>query len=664
VETNFCITLDCVPEELYPDIAGNAAQRNEWVRLFAIDEITGSRTQPSYSVPLSQEFLKANPSLVLDTGLFGERFKDKLLSSMDDLDERIDGVLVHSENFQALKLLQRRYEGAVRSIYIDPPYNTEGGPILYKNGYRRSSWATLIDNRLDPATDFLRDDGVICVTIDDSQQRELAYLMEAHFGAENMAGTVAIRANPSGRPTLTGFALAHEYAIFARRTGDGAIRRMPRSDAQQERFDAEDADGAFEWRNFRREGSDSARESRPKLFYPIYNVEGRIRVPRMRWNEDAREWVVLEAPTPRETVVLPIDGNGVERRWRWSSDRVRDNISEFAARLGAKSQLQVYYKYRPNAEGAVPTTIWFDAKYSATEHGTRVIKDIFGRNAFSYPKSIFAVQDSLAIAGMVEKDALCLDYFAGSGTTGHAVIEMNRQDEGTRRYVLVEMGEYFESVLKPRIQKVIYSKNWKDGKPASREGSSHVFKYLRLESYEDTLNNLELKRSDTQQDLLDTEPGFRNDYLLHYMLNVETRGSASLLNLEQFEDPFSYELKIGTGSAGETRPVKVDLVETFNYLLGLRVKHIDRIRGIRVVQGTSPEGERVLIIWRNTREVSSADLDAFFRKQDFNIRDAEFDVIYVNGDNNLENLRTSDETWKVRLIEDEFLTRMFDVRDV
>ncbi len=134
--------------------------------------------------------------------------------------------------------------------------------------------------------------------------------------------------------------------------------------------------------------------------------------------------------------------------------------------------------------------------------------------------------------------------------------------------------------------------------------------------------------------------------------------------MERAEDPFSYSLNIGTGSAGETRPAKVDLVETFNYLLGLRVKHIDRIRGSRVVRGTSPEGERVLVIWRNTREVSNADLDTFFRKLDSNPRDAEFDVIYVNGDNNLENLRRKDETWKVRLTEEEFLRRMFDVREV
>jgi len=232
------------------------------------------------------------------------------------------------------------------------------------------------------------------------------------------------------------------------------------------------------------------------------------------------------------------------------------------------------------------------------------------------------------------------------------------------------MGEYFDTVTKPRIQKAIYSmdtdnqKGWKDGKPVSRKGSSHAFKYLRLESYEDTLNNLELKRTEAQQSLLEKHAAFREDYMLHYMLDVETRGSASLLNLDRFEDPFNYKLNIATGTVGETKPTVVDLVETFNYLIGLRVKTMDDVRGVRVVTGLNPQGERVLILWRKTKELDNEALDEWFRKQGYNTKDQEYDVIYVNGDNNLENLRKADQTWKVRLIEEEFQRLMFDVADV
>ncbi len=211
---------------------------------------------------------------------------------------------------------------------------------------------------------------------------------------------------------------------------------------------------------------------------------------------------------------------------------------------------------------------------------------------------------------------------------------------------------------------MIYSKDWRDGVPVSREGSSHLFKYLRLESYEDALNNLQLERTETQQSLLQEHAALREDYMLRYMLDVETRGSASLLNLEQFAEPFSYQLKIAEGGVGETRPVTVDLVETLNYLLGMRIKHVDTIRGIKVVEGTNAEGEKVLVLWRSLSQTNNEALDEFFRKQGYTTQDREFDVIYVNGDNNLENLRRADETWKVRLIEAEFQRLMFDVRDV
>src|SRR5205823_557903 len=137
-----------------------------------------------------------------------------------------------------------------------------------------------------------------------------------------------------------------------------------------------------------------------------------------------------------------------------------------------------YYKYRPGMEGVNPSTCWIDSRYSATEHGTGVLKEMFSEfTVFSYPKSIYAVEDCLSISGMDEPDSLCIDYFAGSGTTGHAVVNLNRRDGGRRRYILVESASYFDRVLKPRIQKAAYSSEWKDGKPSARDGVSHAFKY-------------------------------------------------------------------------------------------------------------------------------------------------------------------------------------------
>ena len=284
---------------------------------------------------------------------------------------------------------------------------------------------------------------------------------------------------------------------------------------------------------------------------------------------------------------------------------------------------------------------------------------MFGdEESFPYPKSHYLVADAIDSMVWQHETPIVLDFFAGSGTTAHAVINLNREDDGNRKYILVEMGLHFDTFTKPRIQKIIYSKDWKNSKPVSRQGSSHCFKYLRLESYEDALNNLTLKRGAAQQLALDEAPAFRESYLLSYMLDAESQDA--LLNIKAFIHPFHYQLNIATGTVGETKPTTVDLVETFNYLIGLRVQTMQSLRGFKVITGMTPEGERALILWRDLEEKSNADLEEFFCKQDYNPRDMEFDLIYANGDNNLENLRRPDETWKVRLIEEEFLRRMFD----
>ncbi|MBW1794861.1 MAG: site-specific DNA-methyltransferase [Deltaproteobacteria bacterium] len=671
VETNYCVTLDRVPEELYSQIAANEAQREEWVRLFAIDEIKKDLAGAvDYSEPLTVEFLKANNKLVLDTQFFDEAFKARLIASIENLDEQCDGLLIHSENFQALNLLQERYWEQVKCIYIDPPYNTDASPIMYKNEYRCSSWVCLMDDRLRSSIPLLAKDGILTATVDDFQQKELHSLIINAFGKSNFLGTVVIRNNPSGRPAQTGFSISHEYAIFAAVSSQSSIGKLDRTEKQNKRYNQLDEHGQFMWELLRKRGSDSERKDSPKLYYPLYISSKSIRVPEMEWDQDKRTWIVKEEAKEDEIEAYPVDENDVERRWRWGVENTKSNCSQLKAEKNGEGAYTIYYKYRP-PQGTLPTTNWIDSKYSATEHGTGLLKTFFKEyDPFSFPKSVYAVEDCIKISGIDRPYSICLDYFAGSGTTGHAVVNLNRADGGKRKYILVEMGDYFDTVLVPRIKKVVYSKDWKDGKPVSREGVSHMFKYISLESYEDTLANLELKRTDAQQKLLDLSDSFRESYMLKYMLDTESMDSQSLLNIDAFEDPFNYKLLVGTGSVGETKAVNVDLVETFNWLLGLRVRHMDHIRGFRVVEGMSPDDEKVLIIWRNIKEKSNEDLEDFFRKRQYNTMDMEFDVIYVNGDNNLMNLPMAgangdvEPRYKVRLIEEDFKRLMFDVKDV
>ena len=182
-----------------------------------------------------------------------------------------------------------------------------------------------------------------------------------------------------------------------------------------------------------------------------------------------------------------------------------------------------------------------------------------------------------------------LDFLAGSGTTGHAVIDLNRDDGGHRRYLLVEVGHHFDTVLIPRLKKVVYSPDWKGGKPASRNGVSQLFKYVRLESYEDAMDSLVVvPPSQAQVEVLESNPALAEDYRLRYALGVETSGSASLLG-KDFADPFAYTLSVVRDGVRDDN-AQVDLPETFNYLIGLRVESRRRIDGVLAVTGMDAEG--------------------------------------------------------------------------
>ncbi|MDZ4280316.1 MAG: site-specific DNA-methyltransferase [Hydrogenophaga sp.] len=663
VSSHYCITLDRVPEGLWPEVVANEQQWERWNQLGVWDG----------EAPGSIEDLKAAPFRMVDTTLFDGEFKRKLLSGIEDLDARLNGLLVHGDNFQGLNLLSCSLKEKVQAIYIDPPYNTDAGPISYKNGYRSSSWASLMDGRIKSGKKLLRAEGVLVATIDDYQYRELNFIVEENFGRNNIAGTVVIRMNPSGRPLPQGFAQSHEYAIFAKNTSQAVIESLPRSDKQNARYKhRDDDDRMYMWELFRKRGSNSEQKDRPSLYYPIYVAGETMRVPKMEYDDQQKIWHIHESPNEGEIIVYPIDDAGTHRTWRGQPDALRKKPSDYKCKI-EDGVVTIYYKFRPDSEGVLPLTNWIDAKYSATEHGTGYLKKYFAEyNVFSYPKSIYAVEDCLRVAG-AGSESLVLDYFAGSGTTAHAVINMNRVDNGNRRYVLVEQGEYFDTVIKPRIQKAVFSGDWSDGRPTSNSsGISHCFKVVKIESYEDTLNNLQLRRPSGTGDLFNGMPKeAQDDYLLRYLLDVESRGS--LLSLEDFKKPFDYTLNVAVDSAGAFEPRNIDLVETFNYLVGLRVKHIDAQpqRGFVTVTGTLPSGESCLVLWRDCEKLDYEGLNKLCDKLAINPADNEYDVVYLNGDHNIPTVltQTMDEggatrVLKLRQIEPEFLERMFSVEDI
>jgi adenine-specific DNA-methyltransferase len=223
VETRYCLTLDRVPEKLYQEICVKEDQWKEWEDLYCISELEPQRTE---------EFLKANSFLMLDTRHFGHEFTLKLLASIGNLDAMLDGACFQSENFQALQLMQARYREQVDCIYADPPYNTSASEIVYKNNYKHSSWLSFVGGRIIPSLHLMKDKSMMCTTIDDFEFHRLLGFLEGLTAEKNISGVIAIKNNPSGRATARGFSISHEYAIFSTAGRNAEVGRLAHTSEQ------------------------------------------------------------------------------------------------------------------------------------------------------------------------------------------------------------------------------------------------------------------------------------------------------------------------------------------------------------------------------------------------------------------------------------------------
>ena len=676
IETNWCITLDRIDERFYPEIIANKAQIQEWIDMYAVDEIKGDMLTEGFTNPPTAEFLKQNDKLIVDTKHFSSDFKERLIASIDNLDEQTGGLMINGENYQSLQVIRNTIKNKVDCCYYDPPYNTSENTFLYKNGYRDSSWASMIFDRINITKNVLSNHGIACVSIDDKEFANLQHVLDLNFGVDGRLGNLVVEIKPSGRTNDNFLATSHEYILFyGLNSVENEICFFPLREDQLSQYKDDDEHGAHKWRDFMRTGGYSTPEERPNSFYPIF------------YNEITGDISLEKQENYIE--ILPVDTAGKYRVWRKTKPSFLEHLSKGEIKIGKKRgssdyKVQIIDKIKV---GVRPKSVWVGSKYDASSHGTKWLKHLFEENApFSFPKSIHSVYDTIYTVVGENPKALVLDAFAGSGTTGEAVLRLNANvDEndnlGNRKYILVEMGEYFNSVTKPRMQKVIYSSDWKDGKPQSRNtGVSHIMKYMKLESYEDALSNITL--DDEKHGLASL---FGDDYLINYMLDIEAEGS--LLNLDAFRTPFEYKLKVTENN--ETKEKNVDVVETFNYLIGLTVQtasaitYFDAVKdekgeyegavrlvkdiggtyGFKQIEGTTPDGKRVLVIWRTISDnliESNAALDAYFSKHRINPQEREYDIIYVNGDNNLQNISTAEDTFKVQMTELEFKKRMFE----
>ena len=498
---NYVVTLDKLPDKTLKKVTehkGAKAQMKEWRALGMVDDEFSMTALFKGQKDLTDKngANGARKFLPLDTKHF-KSLEIEILEALGNLDEALDGELAHSENWQALNTLQRRYKEKVKCIYIDPPYNTNASSIAYMNNYKDSSWLSLMENRLTTSKPFLKQDGVICCAIDDEEAWRLLELLQRIFDRE--LGTIPVRTNPAGRKSTGQFSPSHEYALFFG-VKDAEPGSLLKTEKEKERYPYVDERGRYAWANLIRSGSNDRREDAPKMFYPIYvKDDDTIRIPKMEWNEEKREHHILEKPKSNETTIWPVReqvGGRIEKNWHRGWERVQSEPGEYRVRRDKEDGgINIHFRTRMD-ESAPPKTWWDKSEYASANYGAKALKELFGEKPFDFSKSIPLVEDCLRASGGKEENAVIADYFAGSGTTAHAVINLNREDGGKRKYVLVEMGDYYHTVLLPRIKKVVYSKEWKDSKPVSHEGSSHCFKYYNLEQYEETLKNARYKDGD------------------------------------------------------------------------------------------------------------------------------------------------------------------------
>lgn len=359
-------------------------------------------------------------------------------------------VLIEGDNYHSLSVLNYTHRNKIDVIYIDPPYNTGSSAWIYNNNYidendtyRHSKWISMMKNRLELAKNLLTNNGFIVCAIDHYELFTLGLLMDEIFGESNRIGIVSVVHKSEGRNQEKFFGTSHEYMLFYSKNKQSAnFETIVLDENIQATFDREDKDGLFRLNNYLRSGGGdhNLRKNKPHFFYSIYV------------SDDLKEITTEKKKGYNE--ILPITSTGQDRTWKTTKETFIERLSngQILAERDQNNKIQIYEKYRENQ---VIKTHWIDPKYHAIHYGTKVVENILGGKKFDFPKSLYLLMDTLKLTA--NKDAIILDFFAGSGTTGHAVLELNKQDGGNRKFILCTNNEnkIAEDVTYERLKRVI-----------------------------------------------------------------------------------------------------------------------------------------------------------------------------------------------------------------
>lgn len=364
-----------------------------------------------------------------------------------------DNLIVKGNNLIALHSLKQRYGNKIDLIYIDPPYNVKSSnnTFLYNNKYNRSSWLVFMQNRLKVAKELLTSDGAIIIAIDENEQAYLGVLLDEIF-PEYEKHLITIIHNPRGVQG-TNFSYCNEFAYFVIPQGKKTIidRKLDESEIQ--------------WSPLRNWGGESLRTDAKNCFYPIIVKDDEI----VGFGDVVPDDVHPQKNEEKDgyIYVYPIDSGGVERKWRYARQTV-EQIKDMLKPIKTKG----VYDIQLGKDFGQYKTVWQDPKYDSSVYGKQLLNKLVPNNPFTFPKSVYAVYDCLYAVVGNKKEAKILDFFGGSGTTGHATMLLNKNDGGNRQYILVEQMDYIESVIVERMKNLIQDEQFRT--------QNHSFVYAEL----------------------------------------------------------------------------------------------------------------------------------------------------------------------------------------
>ncbi len=384
-----------------------------------------------------------------------------------------DNLIIHGDNLYALKALLPRYANRVKCIYIDPPYNTgsqdwvyndrvnsplmqawleENKPVDGEDMERHDKWLCMLWPRLHLLRELLSEDGVIFVSIDDHEQWRLLASLEEIFGEQNFIGTLIYVQNLGALPGRWMTQVTEYIHVFAKNVNQVSLARLPANEDPED-WKQDELGYYKEGYGLVRSGTSANREDRPNLYFPIYI--------------GADLSISLSRRSPEDTELFPTHSDGSDAVWRWGRDRVKNNRQDLIVRPHERSGYQLITKVRPDIGDTFtskPRSLWYKPEYAAA-NGTNIINALMDeQRVFDFPKAVPLIADLIRFAN-VGPDDVVLDSFAGSGTTAHAVLSLNKEDDGKRKFILVECEEYADTITAERVRRVI------NGVPHAKNGS-------------------------------------------------------------------------------------------------------------------------------------------------------------------------------------------------